>query len=75
MPLAPHRLPNLGKLEALSMFSFQRQYPILCEFNVVLPVSQSLGNQQTLTSSDGGTSLENGNLRASLRGLRETLNF
>ena len=57
------------------MFRLQRQYPIICEFNAVLPVSQSLGNQQTLTSGDGGTSLENGNLRASLRGLRETLNL
>ena len=75
MPLAPRRLPNLGKLEALSMFRLQRQYPIICEFNAVLPVSQSLGNQQILTSGDGGTSLENGNLRASLRGLRETLNL
>ena len=75
MPLAPRRLPNLGKLEALSMFRLQRQYPIICEFNAVLPVSQSLGNQQTPTSDDGGTSLENGNLRASLRGLRETMNL
>ena len=32
-------------------------------------------NIQTPTSDNGGTSLENGNLRASLRGLRETLNL
>ena len=64
MPLAPRRLPNLGKLEALSMFSLQRQYPIICEFNVVLPISQSLGNQQTPTTDDDGTSWETGNLRA-----------
>ena len=57
------------------MFRLQRQHPIICEFNVVLPVSQSLGSQQTPTSGDGGTSLENGNLRALLRGLRETLNL
>ena len=75
MPLAPRRLPNLGKLEALSMVRLQHQYPIICEFNAVLPVSQSLANQQTLTSGDGGTSLENSNLRASLESLRKTLNL
>ena len=70
-PLAPRRLSNLGKLEALSMFRLQRQYPNICKFNVVLPIAQSLGNQQTPTSDDDGTSLETGNLRASLRGLKE----
>ena len=76
MPLAPRRPPNLGKLEALSMFRLQRQYLIICEFNVVLPPSlraQEI-NIQTPTSDDGGTSLGSGNLRASLSGLRETLN-
>ena len=43
----PRRLPNLGKLEAVSMFRLQRQYPIICELNVVLPNSQSLGNRHT----------------------------
>ena len=40
MPLAPRRLPNLGRLEALSMFRLQRQYPIICGFNVVLRLSE-----------------------------------
>ena len=62
----------LRNLEAV--LTIKRQINI-CEFNVVLPNSESLGNQRTPTSDDGGTSLGSGNLRASLRGLRETLNL
>ena len=72
VPSAPNR-PFLCAIFK-AVLTIRRQVN-MCEFTVVLPVSQSLENQQTPTSDDGGTSLESGNLRASLRGLRETLNF
>ena len=47
-----------------------------CELNVVLPISQSSGNQHTNSNQRRWWAfLENGNLRASLRGLRETMNL
>ena len=45
----------------------QRGPPHLSELRII--------NIQTPMSDDGGTSLGSGNLRASLRGLRETLNM
>ena len=45
----------------------QRGPPHLSELRMI--------NIQTPMSDDGGTSLGSGNLRASLRGLRETLNL
>ena len=64
---SPLNRPSFAQsLKAVS--TIERQVNV-CEFNVVVPNSQSLGNQ----SDDGGTSLENGNLRASVGRLERNL--